>query len=98
VGVATSIIVFAVGAILRFATTVHSTSFNVHTVGVILMIVGAVGFVISLIFWASWGGFGSWHRSRTVYRQSAGTTYGQQPGTYVQPGADIVEERHESRF
>ena len=80
-GVATSIIVFAVGAILRFATSVSSSSFNVHTIGVILMIVGAVGFVISLIFWASWGGFGGFHRSRTVYRQ---------------PGTGYVEERHES--
>jgi hypothetical protein len=29
-----------------------------HTIGVILMVVGAIGFVISLFFWGSWGGFG----------------------------------------
>ncbi len=62
-GVATSIVLFAVGAILRFATTVHSatvhtSTFNIHTIGVILMVVGAVGFVVSLVFWSSWGGFG----------------------------------------
>jgi hypothetical protein len=75
VGVATSIIVFAVGAILRFATTVQTSNWNLHTIGVILMIVGAVGFVVSLIFWASWGGFGGWHRttSRTVYQRGDGT-------------------------
>jgi hypothetical protein len=73
-GVATSIIVFAIGAILRFATTVHTTNFNIHTIGVILMIVGAVGFVVSLIFWGSWGGFGgSSRRRRTTYQQADGS-------------------------
>ena len=67
-GVATSIIIFAVGAILDFATNVHSSSFNIQTIGVILMAVGAVGFVVSLFFWASWGGFGGYRRRRTVYQ------------------------------
>ena len=44
-GIGTSLVVFAVGAILRFAVTVHTTGFNVHTIGVILMIVGVVGLV-----------------------------------------------------
>ena len=50
-GLATSIVVFAVGAVLRFALTVseYQHGFNVHMVGVILMIVGAVGAVLSLI-------------------------------------------------
>ena len=41
-GLATSIVVFAVGAILRFTLTVNTLQhgFNIHTVGVILMIVG----------------------------------------------------------
>jgi hypothetical protein len=70
-GIGSSIVVFAVGAVLRFAVTVSSTHFNVNTIGVILMIVGAVGFVVSLIFWSSWGGFnGGSRRSRdtTVIR------------------------------
>ena len=49
-GLGTSIVVFAIGAIMRFAVTVSTTGFNVHTVGVILMIVGAVGFLLSLAF------------------------------------------------
>jgi uncharacterized membrane protein YqhA len=50
-GLVVSIVVFAIGAILRFAVTVNTLQhgFNVHTVGVILMIVGAVGVVLSLI-------------------------------------------------
>ena len=31
---------------------------NIHTVGVILLVVGIVGFLSSLVFWSSWGGFG----------------------------------------
>jgi hypothetical protein len=44
-------VVFAVGAVLRFALTVdtYQHGFNVHTIGVILMIVGVVGAVLSLI-------------------------------------------------
>jgi hypothetical protein len=56
-GITTSLILIAAGAIMRFAVTAQATGFSVHTVGVILMIVGAVGFVISLIFWSSWGGY-----------------------------------------
>ena len=41
-GVAASLVVFAVGAIMRFAVKVTSTSFNIHEVGVILMIIAAM--------------------------------------------------------
>ncbi len=57
-GIGTSIFLFAVGAILRFAITVNETTgVNLHTIGNILMIVGAIGALLSLIFWSSWGGF-----------------------------------------
>lgn len=57
-GIGTSIFLFAVGAILRFAVDVQTEGFNLHAVGVILMIVGAVGALLSLMFWSTWGGFG----------------------------------------
>ena len=41
-----------------FAVTVTTRGFNIHTIGVILLVVGIVGFVTSLFFWSSWGGFG----------------------------------------
>jgi hypothetical protein len=73
-GISTSIVVFAVGAIMRFAVTVQSSNFNVHAIGVILMVVGAVGFVISLVFWSSWGGVGGGRsRYRAVIRQPDGS-------------------------
>jgi hypothetical protein len=49
----TSLLLIAVGAILRFAVTVRTSGFNVHTIGLILMIVGCVGFVISLLWMLS---------------------------------------------
>jgi hypothetical protein len=50
-GLVASIIAFAIGAVLDFAVTVSPDQhgFNVNKVGVILMIVGAVGAVLSLI-------------------------------------------------
>lgn len=57
-GLVASLIVFAVGAILDFAVTAsqYQHGFNIRTVGVILMIVGAVGAVLSLIVFVFNGG------------------------------------------
>jgi hypothetical protein len=49
-GIGTSLVVIAIGAILRFAVYQHhAAGFNVGTVGAILMIVGIIGLVISII-------------------------------------------------
>jgi len=48
-----SLALIAIGAILKFAVHPHNTSgFDVGTAGVILMIVGAIGLLISLIWMA----------------------------------------------
>ena len=57
-GLGTSIFLIAVGAILDFAVTWRVQGVDLKTVGAILMIIGAIGLVLSLIFWNSWGGFG----------------------------------------
>jgi hypothetical protein len=57
VGISASLILIAIGAILRFAVTADVQGVNLDTIGVILMIVGAVGALISLLFWSTWGGF-----------------------------------------
>ncbi len=44
-----SLFLIAVGAILRFAVTATVVGIDIQTVGVILMVVGAIGFVISLV-------------------------------------------------
>lgn len=53
-GLGTSIFLIAVGAILRFAVTVTGHGFNIQTVGLILLIVGAIGLVISLFWMIAW--------------------------------------------
>jgi sulfite exporter TauE/SafE len=53
-GIGTSIVLIAVGAILRYAVNVNSSAVNIETVGLILMIVGIVGLVLSVLFMALW--------------------------------------------
>lgn len=65
-GLGTSICLIAIGAILDFAIKVNTRGFNLHTVGLILIVVGALGVVLSLIFWSSWGGFGGGRRTTVV--------------------------------
>lgn len=50
----TSIVLIAVGAILRFAVHVSTTGFSLHTIGIILMILGGVGLVLSFLWLAVW--------------------------------------------
>jgi len=58
-----SIFLLVVGAILTFAVNVTASGFSINTVGVILMITGALGLVLSLLFWSS---FSPYRRDRTV--------------------------------
>ena len=62
-GIATSILLIAVGAILTWGVTAEAEGLNVNNIGVILMIVGILGLVISMIYWSSWGGI----RRRATY-------------------------------
>jgi hypothetical protein len=54
VGIGTSLLLIAVGAILKFAVTDSVSGVSLPTVGLILMIVGGVGLLISLIWLTSW--------------------------------------------
>jgi hypothetical protein len=49
-GFGTSIFLIAVGAILKFAVTASVAGVKLHMVGLILMILGAIGLLMSL-FW-----------------------------------------------
>ena len=62
-GISVSILLVAVGAILTWGVTADAEGLDVNAIGVILMIVGILGLVISMLFWSSWGGF----RRRTAY-------------------------------
>ncbi len=62
------LILIAVGAILRFGiSTVSTHGFGVHTIGDILMLVGALGVVLWLLVWAPWAPRA--RSRRTVYRR-----------------------------
>jgi cytochrome c oxidase subunit IV len=52
--IAGAIFLIAVGAILKFATNVHVQGVSIDTVGVILMIAGAAGLILSLFQEAIW--------------------------------------------
>jgi Domain of unknown function (DUF6458) len=50
----TSLFLIAIGAILKFAVTVSTRGFNLNTVGIILIVVGIVGMLISLLSMTMW--------------------------------------------
>jgi uncharacterized protein DUF6458 len=65
-GLGVSLFLIAVGAILTWAVNASVSGLELNTIGVILMIVGVVGLVLSLIFWSSWGGVGGTRRRTYV--------------------------------
>ena len=58
-GIGTSLFLIAVGAILKFAITDSISGVELSTIGVILMVVGILGLLISLLYTQLW-------RDRTV--------------------------------
>jgi hypothetical protein len=63
-GIGVSLLLVAIGAILIWAVDVSVSGLELKTIGVILLIVGAVGALLSVIFWSTWGGPG--RRERIV--------------------------------
>lgn len=51
----TSIFLIAVGAILRYAVTATVSGISIMTVGLILMIAGVLGLLLSIFYMLSWG-------------------------------------------
>lgn len=65
-GIGVSVFLMAVGAILTFAVEASAEGIDINTVGIILMVVGAIGLLVSLLL----GGSGPWGtRGRTVVRE-----------------------------
>jgi hypothetical protein len=54
-GIGVSIFLLALGAILAFAVDVQTSGLDLNTVGVILMVVGAIGLATSFLFWDRMG-------------------------------------------
>jgi uncharacterized protein DUF6458 len=54
VGIGLSIFLFVMGAILTFAVELDTGSgFDLNTVGIILMVGGLLGLLVSALFWSS---------------------------------------------
>jgi hypothetical protein len=66
-GLGIGILLLAVGAILTFAIHVNPTNgaIDITTIGWILMGAGALGIVLSMVFWSSWAGPGRFMRRTT---------------------------------
>ena len=65
-GIAVSLLLIALGAILAWAVNEEPSGLDLDAVGIILIVVGLVGFVLSLLWWQSWWG-GGYFRRRATY-------------------------------
>ncbi len=74
-GIGVSLFLIAVGAVLTFAVEKEASGVDIDVVGWILMGVGAAGFLLSLMFWSSWG----WGGGPRAY-------YSRRRATYVDEG------------
>jgi hypothetical protein len=63
-GIGTSLFLIAVGAILYFAVNADVSGLEISTIGIILMVIGVLGLLISLFFLSS-----ARRDSRTVVRE-----------------------------
>ena len=80
-GIAVSILLIAVGAVLTWGVTAEAEGLDVNNIGVILLIVGILGLVISMIFWSSWGGL---HRRTTYVEGGAVRPAGRRRATVIE--------------
>ncbi|SDI89362.1 hypothetical protein SAMN05444157_0679 [Frankineae bacterium MT45] len=73
-----SFFLIAVGAILTFAVTKRVNGIDLSTVGVVLMIVGVAGLILTLVMMTAR------RRTDVVHRSDGGTTY-IEPASTIEP-------------
>jgi hypothetical protein len=91
-GLPVSLLLIAAGAILTWGITDEPSGLNLDAIGVILMVIGIVGFVLTLLLWQSWWGPG--YFSRAGYVEGApgrpwyqGAGWGRRRATYIEEDA-----------
>jgi len=52
--IGTSILLIAVGAILKWAVTAHVSGINLQTAGTVLFVLGIVGLILSVLYTFYW--------------------------------------------
>lgn len=50
----TSLVLAAIGAVLKWAVTAHVNGFNIQTAGLVVFIIGLVGIALSLLYMLWW--------------------------------------------
>jgi hypothetical protein len=88
-GIPVSLLLIAGGAILTWGVTDEPSGLNLDAIGVILMVIGIIGLVLTLLLWRSWWGPGYWSRSTYVedgpgQRWQYGGRWGRRRTTYVE--------------
>ncbi len=58
-----SLFLLVAGAILTFAVNVRTSGIDLDTIGIILMVAGVIGLLMSLLFWSS---FAPYRRRRVL--------------------------------
>ncbi|HYZ19199.1 MAG TPA: hypothetical protein VE615_06625 [Gaiellaceae bacterium] len=86
-GLGVSLILVAAGAILAWGVTDEPSGLNLDAIGAVLIVIGIVGFILSLLLWRSWWGPG--YFSRETYVEGGPTRsryggWGRRRETYVE--------------
>ena len=69
VTIGTSLVLIAIGAILKYAVTADVSGIDIQTVGVILMLIGILGLVLSLLYTFMWSDGAQRRRSPDRYEE-----------------------------
>jgi hypothetical protein len=64
-GIGVTLVLVAGGVIRAWAVHTSTSGVDLHLVGVILLVVGVAGCLLSPVFWSSWGGVGG-RRKETI--------------------------------
>jgi Domain of unknown function (DUF6458) len=84
-GIGASIFLMALGAILTFATNVSISGLDLDVVGIVLMLAGAFGLIMTMLVWGP--------RRRTRVLTADDEIVDPTRRTRVRPAEEIVEER-----
>jgi hypothetical protein len=65
-GIPVSLILIAAGAILTWGVTNDPNGLNLDAIGVVLMVIGIIGLLLTFMLWQSWWGPGYWRQTSYV--------------------------------
>lgn len=87
-GLPVSLLLIAAGAILAWGITDEPSGLDLDAIGVILIVIGIIGFVLTLLLWQSWWGPGYWRRGAAYVDDAPGRPWyyggGRRRTTYVE--------------